>query len=113
MKPEIDQTPTPIALDYAQHSLRPRHSFYSCDSLAMAFVTVVWLYYVQFERPRHHMGGPFWSALWSNSEWPGGIGLILAVVGFIQNSRKRILSIVAIIAIVVAYVLLMPPVQFA
>ena len=59
------------------------------------------------------MGGPFWEALWDNASWPGGIGFTLAVVGLIQNSRKRILSIVAIIVIVLAYVLLAPPMAFA
>jgi hypothetical protein len=79
----------------------------------MALVTVAWLYYVQFERPRYHMGGPFWEALWDNAGWPGGIGLVLAVVGLIQTSRKRVLSIVAIVIIVLAYILLPPPMNFA
>lgn len=79
----------------------------------MALVTVGWLCYVQFQRPRYHQGGPFWEALWDNAMWPGGIGLALAVVGLIQNSRKRVLSIVAIVVIVLAYVLLPPPMNFA
>src|SRR5207249_685114 len=115
MQQEAAQSPTvtPTPLDYAGHSLRRRHSFYSCASVVMALVTVAWLYYVQFERPRYHQGGPFWEALWDNSIWPGGIGLTLAVVGLIQNSRKRILSIVAIVIIVLAYTLLPPPLNFA
>jgi hypothetical protein len=81
--------------------------------MAMAVLTVAWLYYVQFERPRYHMGGPFWQALWDTSWLPGGIGLLLAAVGLIRNSRKRVLSLVAIVVIVLAYALLMPPMNFA
>jgi len=115
MRQEVVQTPreAPVPLDYAPHSLRRRHSFYSCAALVMALVSVAWLCYVQFARPRYHMGGPFWEALWDNAGWPGGIGLALALVGLIQNSRKRILSIVAIGVIVLAYVLLAPPMAFA
>ena len=110
------QPPTdaaPVVLDYAPRSLRPRHSFYSILSLAMAVVVVAWLYYVEFCRPRYHMGGPFWEALWSNAFWPGGIGIGLAVVGLLQAGRKRALSIVAIAIIVLAYILLAPPNNFA
>jgi hypothetical protein len=119
MRREADQTPTkvptdrPVPLNYAPRSLRLRHSFFSCASMAMAVLTVAWLYYVQYERPRYHMGGPFWKALWDTSWLPGGIGLVLAAVGLIQNSRTRVLSVVAIVVIVLAYVLLMPPLHFA
>ncbi len=102
-----------IPLEYAGLSLRRRHSFYSCASLVMAVVTVAWLYYVEFERPLYHMGGPLWEALWENAVWPGGIGVALAAVGLAQRSRKRVLSIVAIAIIVLAYVLLAPPMNFA
>lgn len=102
-----------IPLDYAGPSLRRCHSFYSWASLVMAVVTVAWVYYVQFERPPYHMGGPFWETLWDNALWPGGIGLALAAVGLSQRSRKRVLSIVAIVANALAYVLLTPPMNFA
>ena len=38
MEQKVAQTPTeaPAPLDYARHSLRRRHSFYSCASLVMA-----------------------------------------------------------------------------
>ena len=65
------------------------------------------------------MGGPFWRALWDNEAWPGGIGLVLAAVGLVQDSldsrgsRKGILSIIAIAVIVLAYLLLPAPMNFA
>lgn len=79
----------------------------------MAGVTVAWLGYVELGRPRYHMGGPFWVTLWSTAYWPGGIGLVLAVIGLTQTSRKRVMSIVATVVIVLAYLLLSPPLNFA
>jgi hypothetical protein len=110
MKAPTDQR---VILDYARRYLPRRHSFFSCASLGMALLTVVWLSYVQFSRPRYHMGGTFWKALWENSAWPGGIGIALAGLGLIQKDRVRVLSVVAIVVIVLAYVLLMPPLAFA
>lgn len=59
------------------------------------------------------MGGPFWEALWDNVGWPGGIAVFLAIAGLFQTSRKRGLSIVAIVVTVLAYLLLPPPYNFA
>ena len=102
-----------MPVDYASTPLRPSNSFCGVLSLAMAALTVAWLAYVEFCRPRYHEGGPFWHALWSNVLWPGGIGMALAVVGLLQPSRKRVPRIVAIVIIVVAYVVLAPPYNFA
>ena len=106
-------SPVVVALEYAPRSLRPRHSFYSLLSLAMAVLVVVWLWYVAFCRPRYHMGGPLWQALWENADWPGRIGIGAAVLGLLQTGRKRTLSIVAIVIILLAYVILSPPMNFA
>ena len=105
--------PRSIALDYAPPTLRRGHSFYSVLSLVMAGVTVGWLYYVQYVRPRYHQGGPLWEALWQWASLPGSIGVVLAIIGLSQSSRKRILSVVALAIIVLAYLLLPPPNNFA
>jgi hypothetical protein len=113
------QTPTqaqadmPVPLDYAPRSLRPRHSFYSCASIGMAILTVAWFSYVQVAHPRYHPGGPLWTALRETSMFPAAIGLVLAGIGLIQNGRKRILSIVAIVVILLTCLLLRPPLAFA
>lgn len=117
MPPDANQAQTqptmPLELDYARRSLRPRHSFYSCLALVMSGVTVAWMWYLSYCHPRYHQGGPFWEALFDNMLWPGGITMALAVIGLIQNSRKRKLSIVAIVVTVLAYLLLVPPMNFA
>jgi len=79
----------------------------------MAIVVVAWLYYVEFSRPRWHEGGPFWQALYENAGWPGGIGIVSAIIGLMQKDRRRSLSIVAIAIIVLAYIVLAPPENFA
>ena len=104
---------TLIGLNYAPRAWRSGHSFYSILSLAMAFVVIAWLYFVEFERPRSHQGGPLWEALWENASWPGGIGIGCAVLGLLQTGRKRSLSIVAIVIIVIAYIILSPAANFA
>ncbi len=79
----------------------------------MSGVTVAWMGYLHYCHPRFHQGGPFWEALCENMLWPGGITIALAIMGLIQNSRKRKLSIAAIVVTVLAYLLLGPPLNFA
>ncbi len=97
-------------LDYAPRSLRPRHSFFSLLSLIMAGVSVVWLGFILFRygggTPHYRIGDPLWCALYDTYQWPGEIGVGLAVLGILQNGRKRTLSFLAIGIIVAAYVAL-------
>jgi hypothetical protein len=82
----------------------------------MAGVSVLWLGYVHSclgTPPHWQLFNPIWVALYDHYECPGEIGIALAVVGLIQNSRKRTLSLIAVIVIVVAYALLLPPGNFA
>jgi hypothetical protein len=104
---------TPDPLDYATPSPRRRQSTYGWLAITMAVVSIGWLGYVQFARPRYHEGGPLWRALWQSYWLPGGIGLALALAGLVQEGRKRSASILAIILIVLAYFLLPPPNNFA
>src|SRR5689334_8022211 len=83
-------------LNYAPRALRPRHSFFSILALIMAGVSIFWLGYLRLNvssPPHYPFGNPLWVALYDNYAWPGQIGIVLAVVGLIQNSRKRKLSI--------------------
>ena len=108
--------PVPKALDYAPRSLRPRYSFYSILALVMAGASILWLGYIHAclgRTPHWQLFNPLWVALYDNYQWPGGLGIAFAVVGLMQNSRKRKLSIVAVVIIVITYVLLMPPGNFA
>jgi hypothetical protein len=113
MQQEGSQLQTRAALDYAPPALRRRHSFYSILSLALAALTVGWLWYVEFVRPKYHQGGPLWEVLWDWSWLPGTLGFLLAIIGLHQESRKRWLSVVAMVVIVLAYLLLPPPKNFA
>jgi hypothetical protein len=104
------------ALDYAPRSLRPRHSFFSILALVMACISVLWLGYIRAclgTTPHWQTFNPLWVALYDNYQWPGEIGIALAVVGLIPNSRKRKLSIIAVVIIVITYVLLLPTGNFA
>jgi hypothetical protein len=102
---------TPV--DYASPIACRKHSFFSVLSVGMSLVTVGWLGYVQFARPRYHQGGPFWVALWEWSLVPGAITLLLAIIGILQGRRKRWLSFVAMAIVFLAYLLLPPPSNFA
>jgi 8-oxo-dGTP pyrophosphatase MutT (NUDIX family) len=99
---------------HAPPALGPRHSFFGMLALIMAGVTILWLGYIHpFGTPHYLVRDPLWVTLYENFQWPGYIGLGLAVVGLIQSRRKRILNIIAIIIIVLEYVLLFPPFNFA
>src|SRR5437016_1576412 len=69
--------------------VRRSHSFFSVAAFTMACLSVGWLLYVTFVRARYHWGGPFWQALYDNEGWPGGLSVILAIVGAFQTGRKR------------------------
>ena len=95
------------------HHLPGAQSTYGWMAIAMAVVSFGWLWYVQFVRPRYHYGGPLWRVLWELYWLPGGIGVALAFGGLVQEGRRRTTSVVAIALIVLAYVLLPPPNNFA
>jgi hypothetical protein len=99
-------------LEYAPQDARQPHAGFSVLSLAAAVLTIPWLTYVQFVRPKYHQGGPLWQALWEWSVLPGVLGFVLAIAAVLQPGRHR-LSVVAIIVIVLAYIMLMPPTNFA
>lgn len=113
MQQDASGPPAGATLDYAGRASKPRHSIFGAAAVAMAGLTVGWLLYVQFARPRFHQGGPIWEALWRWALLPGLIGLVLAVVGVARGGRKRFVSILAIVVIVLAYLLLPPPLNFA
>lgn len=112
MRANEGQVPPAVPLEYAHRSLRPpptRHSFCSISSLVMAVVAVAWQYCVENGHPRYHQGGPVWAAFAENACWPGGIGLVLALFGLVQPGRKRVLSVLAIVVIAVAYLFIWRP----
>ena len=109
MQPGVTETVEPAPLHYAARVERRKHSFFSMIAVAVSVLTVGWLWYVQFVRPRYKQGGPLWEALWEWSLLPGIMTVLLAIAGLHQESRKRWLSFVAIAITVLAYLLLSPP----
>jgi hypothetical protein len=113
MRQEASQLPKSTPLDYAPRVDRRKRSFQGFLPVTMALVTVGWLGYVQFARPRYHQGGPLWEVLWEWSLLPGAITVLLAIPGLRRQRRNRWASVAAIAIVLVAYVLLSPPNNFA
>lgn len=113
-------SPSALPLEYTRAAtVPPRHSFYSCLSLAMAILANGWLMYV---RSCFGSGPPHWQAissnplgvaLYDNYLVPGVISVILAIMGILHRGQRRTLSYCALALVAMVYILLYPPMNFA